>query len=70
MSGLRRLRAASAKYADIRPSYSRRSELRGKVGYGYRGDLFVGAALVRVVAIAGERADAKAFDAFVEAMQI
>lgn len=44
---------------------------RGEVSYAVRGDLFIGFALVKVMSVSTDRAEAKRnFDAFVEALDI
>ena len=44
---------------------------RSKITYGYRGDLFVGLVIVRVVSASTDREEAKAnFETFIAAMEI
>jgi len=64
-SGVAEFRGYPAITAESKKTY------RGKTDYLYRGDIFVGLTMVRLLSVSSVRADAKRhFDEFVEAMEI
>jgi hypothetical protein len=65
-SGVTEIRGYPAITAESKKTYG-----RGKTDYIYRGDVFVGLTMVRLISISSTRAEAKRnFDEFAEAMEI
>jgi hypothetical protein len=71
MSGSRRWRTRSPRFAAIRRLSRNRKRPTGATDYIYRSDIFVGFTMVRIVSTSSMRAQSKRhFDEFAEAMEI